>query len=184
MAGVVTLAVPRAAHSFAAALVQVTNNVDNPVQDQDVDALGRHPFLSSCSGQDSCQLSAVPANKEWVIQTISVAISIPPSSPPAIAELETTTGGITGFPVQFPVVSIIGGQHNRRFWICPSIGHRLRRPRHRTDMHVRGCASLEGCKYLLFDQRICHQCAVAATIRTLEQITNINDTRKRDLDSS
>jgi len=109
MAGVVTLAVPRAAHSFAAALVQVTNNVDNPVQNQDVDALGRHPFLSSCSGQDSCQLSAVPANKEWVIQTISVAISIPPSSPPAIAELETTTGGITGFPVQFPVVSIIEG---------------------------------------------------------------------------
>lgn len=108
-AGAFTLAVPRAAHSFAAALVQVTNNVDNPVQNQDVDALGRHPFLSSCSGQDSCTFSAVPVNKEWVIQTISVAINIPPSSPAAIAELETVTGGITGFPVQFPVASIIEG---------------------------------------------------------------------------
>jgi len=104
-----TLTVPRAAHAFAAALVQVTNTVDNPVQNQDVDALGRHPFMSSCSGQDSCVFSAVPPNKEWVIQTISVAISIPPTAGPAIAELETVTGGVTGFPVQFPVVSTIEG---------------------------------------------------------------------------
>jgi hypothetical protein len=92
-AGVFTLAVPRAAHSFAAALVQVTNNVDNPVQNQDVDALGRHPFLSSCGGPDSCTFSVVPANKEWVIQTISVSMSIPPSSPPAVVQLQTMTGG-------------------------------------------------------------------------------------------
>ena len=106
---VATLAFPRAAHGIAAALVQVTNTADNPVQNQDVDALGRHPFMSSCSGDDSCTLSAVPVGKEWVIQTISVAISIPTNSPPAIAELETVTGGATGIPVEFPVVSVISG---------------------------------------------------------------------------
>jgi hypothetical protein len=51
----------------------------------------------------------VPANRELVIQTISVGITIPPSSPPAIAQLQTTTGGTVGYPAQFPVVSTIEG---------------------------------------------------------------------------
>jgi hypothetical protein len=109
VAGVVMLAVPRAAHGIAAALVQVTNTSANPVLNQDVDALGRHPFMSSCSGPNSCSLSTVPPNRELVIQTISVAINIPPSAPPAIAELETVTGGTFGVPAQFPVVSTIEG---------------------------------------------------------------------------
>ena len=106
-----TLAVPRAAHSFAAALVQVTNNADNPVQNQDVDALGRNPYLSSCSGQgpNTCVFSAVAAGRELVIQQISVGIAIPTSAGPAIVQLATTTGGTTGYPVQFPVVSTIEG---------------------------------------------------------------------------
>jgi hypothetical protein len=109
VAGVAMLAVPRAAHSFAAALVQVTNTAASPVINQDVDALGRHPFMSSCSAQNICFFSAVPANRELVIQTISVGITIPPSSPPAIAQLQTTTGGTVGYPAQFPVVSTIEG---------------------------------------------------------------------------
>jgi hypothetical protein len=109
VAGVFTLTVPRAAHAVAAALVQVTNTSANPVLNQDVDALGRHPFMSSCSAQNICFFSAVPANRELVIQTISVGITIPPTSPPAIAQLQTTTGGTVGYPAQFPVVSTIEG---------------------------------------------------------------------------
>jgi hypothetical protein len=109
VAVVATLAVPRAAHGIAAALVQVTNTSASPVMNQDVDALGRHPYMSSCSDPNSCVFAPVPANRELVIQTISVAINIPPSSPPAIAQLATTTGGVAGYPAQFPVVSTIEG---------------------------------------------------------------------------
>jgi hypothetical protein len=111
VACVATLAVPRAAHSFAAALVQVTNTAASPVMNQDVDALGRNPYLSSCSGQgpNTCVFATVAAGRELVIQQISVGIAIPPSAGPAIVQLATTTGGTTGYPVQFPVVSTIEG---------------------------------------------------------------------------
>ena len=104
-----TLAVPRTAHAVAAALVQVTNTSANPVLNQDVDALGRHPYMSSCSAPNICFFSAVPANRELVIQSISVGIAIPPSAPAAVAQLQTTTGGTVGFPAQFPVASSIEG---------------------------------------------------------------------------
>lgn len=109
LATVLTLAVPRAAHGIAAALVQVTNTAASPVINQDVDALGRHPFTSSCSGPNICFFATVPAGRELVIQTLSVGISIPASVPAAIAQLQTTTGGTVGNPVQFPVASQIEG---------------------------------------------------------------------------
>ena len=81
-AGLLTLAVSPAAHAVATALVQVTNTPANPVPDRDVDAAGRHPFASSCSvgdGDNECSLPTVPANTEYVIQTIAVVIQVGPA---------------------------------------------------------------------------------------------------------
>jgi hypothetical protein len=111
--GVVTtlaMVTPRAAHAVAAALVQVTNTSANPVPNQDVDAPGRHIYQSTCTTatgdsfgkQFVCTLSAVPANRELVIQTVSILAETP--NPPAIGQLGTTGGGV-GAIVGFPVVN-------------------------------------------------------------------------------
>ena len=104
------LVTPRAAHAVAAALVQVTNTSANPVPNQDVDAPGRHLYQSTCvttTGDSSgkqfvCSLSAVPANRELVIQTVSILAEAP--NPPAIGQLGTTAGGVESVAA-FPVVN-------------------------------------------------------------------------------
>lgn len=87
------LAVPRAAHAVAAALVQVTNTSASPVPIQDVDVPGRHPYQQTCSStnSESCTLPAVPVNAELVIQTVSV-LSVQSNVAP-LGELVTTGGG-------------------------------------------------------------------------------------------
>ncbi len=109
---VVTLALvtPRAAHALAAALVQVTNTPANPVPNQDVDAPGRHPFAATCtvgSGGQECSLSTVPANTEYVIQTITVILTAGPGLPaqPSAGEFETTAGGTTAGVAFFPLIN-------------------------------------------------------------------------------
>jgi len=104
------LVTPRAAHAVAAALVQVTNTSANPVPNQDVDAPGRHLYQSICTTttgdslgkQFVCILSAVPANTELVIQTVSILAETP--NPPAIGQLATTVRGVQAV-VAFPVVN-------------------------------------------------------------------------------
>jgi hypothetical protein len=104
------LVTPRAAHALAAALVQVTNTSANPVPNQDVDAPGRHRYQSTCvtntgdslGKQFVCSLSAVPANTELVLQTVSILAETP--NPPAIGQLETTAGGVVSVAA-FPVVN-------------------------------------------------------------------------------
>jgi hypothetical protein len=104
------LVTPRAAHAVAAALVQVTNTSANPVPNQDVDAPGRHLYQSTCvtttgdslGKQFVCTLPAVPANRELVIQTVSILAEAP--NPPAIGQLEITAGGVESVAA-FPVVN-------------------------------------------------------------------------------
>jgi hypothetical protein len=105
-----TLAVPRTAHAVAAALVQVTNTSANPVLIQSVDAPGRNIYQSTCTTTTpdglgrgfSCLLSAVPANQELVIQTVSISAVTP--NPPAIGQIGTKGGGVVA-SMAFPVVN-------------------------------------------------------------------------------
>ena len=104
------LVTPRAAHAFAAALVQVTNTPANPVPNRDVDAPGRHPFASSCTegfGGQTCLFRAVPANTEYVIQTLTVVLTAGPGLPaqPSAGEFETTAGGTTAGVAIFPLIN-------------------------------------------------------------------------------
>jgi hypothetical protein len=88
-----TLTVPRAAHAFASALVQVTNTPSSPVPIQDVDVPGRHPYQQTCNSisSESCTLPVVAANTELVIQTVSILSVFSNVAP--LGELVTTGGG-------------------------------------------------------------------------------------------
>jgi hypothetical protein len=71
---ILALLAPKAAHALAATAVQVMNTTSTPVPNQDVDAAGRSPFAQLCSAasSSSCTLSpAVPAGREFVVETIS-----------------------------------------------------------------------------------------------------------------
>ena len=99
-----TLAVPRAAHAVAAAMVLVTNTAANPVPNQDVDAPARHAIAEGCSGQSSCQFSPVPAGQELVIQTLTIQFLLGSStSLTQILDLRTVTGGANLLIAAFPV---------------------------------------------------------------------------------
>ena len=112
---VATLALitPRAAHAVAAALVEVANTSANPVPNRDVDAAGRHPFALQCSasgGDTECFFPVVPANTEWVIQTVTVVLqagTVP--APPSYGVLQSAVGGPAVNVANFPVVNS-GGQ--------------------------------------------------------------------------
>ena len=109
-AGVVTLAFPRAAHSFAAVLVQVTNTASTPVPNQDVDAPGRHPYQQTCSSanSESCVMPVVPANTELVIQTVSMVSTQTMVAP--LGELSTVGGGVQAVS-SFSMGAQQGGQY-------------------------------------------------------------------------
>jgi hypothetical protein len=71
---ILALLAPKAAHAIAATAVQVMNTTSTPVPNQDVDAPGRSPFAQLCwaASSSSCTLlPAVPAGKEFVVETIS-----------------------------------------------------------------------------------------------------------------
>src|SRR5580658_2987813 len=53
-AAVLLLAAPRAAHSVAAALVQVTNTTANPVPNLDAERIARIPYQSTQQPQGNC----------------------------------------------------------------------------------------------------------------------------------
>lgn len=86
LALVMSLAVPRAVHAVAAALVR------------DVDNAGRHPFSSSCSGNfnDSfvarCSIT-IPDGEEVVLQSESVFVTAGPNIPNALVVMTTSSAG-------------------------------------------------------------------------------------------
>lgn len=74
-ASLLTLAVPRAAHAVAAALVQVTNNYSTPVP---VATVARTPYWSTAQcASDVCSTTSVPAGHRLVVQSVSALNGAP-----------------------------------------------------------------------------------------------------------
>lgn len=86
LALVMSVAVPRAVHAVAAALVR------------DVDNAGRHPFSSSCTGNfdDSsvarCSIT-IPDGEEVVLQTESIFVTAEAGNSNALVIMNTTSAG-------------------------------------------------------------------------------------------
>jgi hypothetical protein len=108
-AALLTLASPKA-HAIVATLVEVTNTRSAPVPNQDVDAPGRHPFalVRTCPTTTIfCFFPPVPANTEFVIQTVSIAGQTGLANTPwplSIGFMFPITGGAQP-PFAFPVVN-------------------------------------------------------------------------------
>jgi hypothetical protein len=111
-AGVLLTLVSPKAHAIAAALVEVTNTRSAPVPNQDVDAPARHPFALVCrflTSSVGCNPPPVPANTEFVIQTVDIIGETGLAGTPwplSFGIVETLAGGqVTTINIGFPVVN-------------------------------------------------------------------------------